>query len=439
MFARPQRKKRSHGSNFSSSIGEEMSLGVPPISIPSRFNAGFNLVNGGTGVRIIRKVQSNSALSHPTPNCTSEPVGGIFATAGQNAGPRAPRFQLSASHPAQGSANFAHQQEPFFSQPLLPSRRVAGDLNRSNSTPASLHNSLNELRIHILKFGLPNEDSTMEYPVSNSIRCKVWKALLGVYHLSAGEYLQFVAKGPSPMFEKVNNDTFRTLATDKKFLARVQESMLVRVLNAHVWKTQSGAPGTAPTYSEYVQDERLGGPLPFRDAGGGCVLLLPTLAGVHCGLKLMDRCLEVLDAELYFYLKSKGLTSELYAFASVLTLSASMGFLLAFGVHLNVVCVVAQLMLIRQSLLSSPSPVKLLRTFPDLQAVPIIQLSRYLVKQLPAQLYEELVAHPFDASVCDRYLNERLPDLYSPAPSLFARVIPPFINALTFPFRVRLL
>ncbi|KAJ9048973.1 CDC16 protein [Entomophthora muscae] len=285
----------------------------------------------------------------------------------------------------------------------------------------------------------------MDFPVSNSIRCRVWKALLGVYHVSAGEYLQFVAKGPSPMFEKVNNDTFRTLATDKKFLERVQESMLIRVLNAQVWKTQSSAPpGVAPTHSEYVQGMNvLVAPflfvMPEVDAFFSSYTLLkvycptyvqPTLAGVHCGLKLMDRCLEVLDAELYFYLKSKGLTSELYAFASILTLSACTppldellklwDFLLAFGVHLNVVCTVAQLMLMRQSLLSNSSPVKLLRTFPDLKAVPIIQLSRYLVKQLPPQLYEELVAHPFDSSVCDRYLNDRLPDIHSSAQSLFS-------------------
>lgn len=140
----------------------------------------------------------------------------------------------------------------------------------------------------------------MEYPVSNSIRCRVWKALLGVYHVSAGEYLQYVAKGPSPMFEKVNNDTFRTLATDKKFLERVQESMLVRVLNAQVWKTQASAPGVAPTQSEYVQGMNvLVAPflfvMPEVDAFFSSYTLLkiycptyvqPTLAGVHCGLKV---------------------------------------------------------------------------------------------------------------------------------------------------------
>jgi cell cycle arrest protein BUB2 len=40
----------------------------------------------------------------------------------------------------------------------------------------------------------------------------------------------------------------------------------------------------------------------------------PTLVGVHRGLKLLDRCLKIVDAELYDYLRSKNLSAELYAF-----------------------------------------------------------------------------------------------------------------------------
>ena len=40
----------------------------------------------------------------------------------------------------------------------------------------------------------------------------------------------------------------------------------------------------------------------------------PTLEGVHRGLKLLDRCLKIVDPELFQYLRSKNLSAELYAF-----------------------------------------------------------------------------------------------------------------------------
>lgn len=48
----------------------------------------------------------------------------------------------------------------------------------------------------------------------------------------------------------------------------------------------------------------------------------PTLEGVHRGLKLLDRCLALLDPELFGHLRSKNLSAEIYAFPSVLTFCA---------------------------------------------------------------------------------------------------------------------
>ena len=76
-------------------------------------------------------------------------------------------------------------------------------------------------------------------------------------------------------------------------------------------------------------------------------------------------------------------------------------FLLAFGVHLNVICVIAQLQLIRAELLAEPSPMKILRTFPPLQAAETIKITLRLVKILPAELYDALVSHTFDASAVE--------------------------------------
>ena len=88
-----------------------------------------------------------------------------------------------------------------------------------------------------------------------------------------------------------------------------------------------------------------------------------------------------MDPELFAHLRSKNLSAEIYAFpcmssntllllrpnlplVAVLTLCACTppldqvlllwDFLLAFGVHLNVLCVVAQLLLMRDRLMESP-------------------------------------------------------------------------------------
>jgi cell cycle arrest protein BUB2 len=42
------------------------------------------------------------------------------------------------------------------------------------------------------------------------------------------------------------------------------------------------------------------------------------------------------------------------------------------------------------------SPMRLLRTFPPLEALPVIGIAVTLVRDLPADLYEELVKHPYE-------------------------------------------
>ncbi|KAH0565186.1 hypothetical protein GP486_001432, partial [Trichoglossum hirsutum] len=85
--------------------------------------------------------------------------------------------------------------------------------------------------------------------------------------------------------------------------------------------------------------------------------------GVHRGLSLVDKCLALCDPKLSAYLLSKGMHAELYAFPSVLTLCACTpplpevlhlwDFLFAYGAHLNVLCIVAQLCMARESILKS--------------------------------------------------------------------------------------
>ncbi|PWN97646.1 TBC-domain-containing protein [Tilletiopsis washingtonensis] len=275
--------------------------------------------------------------------------------------------------------------------------------------------SMRRLRRLVLS-GVPSDEFVTPYGPTRPL---LWKLLLRV-SCPAGPYLTLVAKGPSTAHAKIRNDTFRTLATDQGFKRRVDEGMLVRLLEAFVWRNDDGEdePTDGTMSFSYVQGMNVLA-APFLYAMRSeleafwcftsfieecCPLYVqPTLAGVHSGLDLLDRCLLLADAALYTHLRSKNLTAELYAFPSVLTLCACTppldevlqlwDFLLAFGAHLNILCVVAQLLLMRDALMTSTSPMKLLRSFPPLQAQKIIGITVTLVRDLPDALYQELVLH----------------------------------------------
>jgi cell cycle arrest protein BUB2 len=88
-----------------------------------------------------------------------------------------------------------------------------------------------------------------------------------------------------------------------------------------------------------------------------------SMEGVHKGLALVDECLAICDPKLAAYLSSKNLNAAIYAFPSVLTMCACTpplpevlqlwDFLFAYGMHLNILCIVAQLVLIRDQILGA--------------------------------------------------------------------------------------
>ncbi|KZF25895.1 putative mitotic check point protein [Xylona heveae TC161] len=127
------------------------------------------------------------------------------------------------------------------------------------------------------------------------------------------------------------------------------------------------------------------------------------MEGVHRGLSLVDRVLAIVDPALSAYLLSKGMQAKLYAFPSVLTLCACTpplpevlhlwDFLFASGAHMNVLCIVAQLIMTRDAILESPSPMKVLRSFPPLQASKIKWLAISILDRIPNGLYDEIVDH----------------------------------------------
>lgn len=143
--------------------------------------------------------------------------------------------------------------------------------------------------------------------------------------------------------------------------------------------------------------------------------------GVHRGIALVDKVLAIVDPKLSMYLTAKGLSAKIYAFASVLTLCACTpplpevlrlwDFLFAYGPHLNIVCIVAQLTIMRNQILESPryvpfatpllrslltnldSPIKVLRAFPQLNADLIKSVTIGIIKKIPDDVYSEIVSH----------------------------------------------
>ncbi|KAK3179029.1 hypothetical protein OEA41_001168 [Lepraria neglecta] len=319
-----------------------------------------------------------------------------------------------------------------------------------------LPDALQSLRHWILVDGLEADTDGM-----SDLRIYVWLILLNSPPLSTDIYLDLIRRGPSPAYAKIRNDTHRTLMTNVLFKRRVRENSIIRLLNAIAWRlhdaksdrmtdsgritnsaTEMGSPELqhaepvikhAEGASTVTNDgSEAGGSEPGIYVQGMNVLCAPFLYaartepqafiafhhfitrecpgyirgamdGVHKGVALVETCLAIADQKLSAYLLSKGVKAQIYAFASVLTMSACTpplpevlqlwDFLFAYGSHLNILCICAQLIMMREDLLAETSPGKLLRSFPPLQAKKIIELTVSMVRKIPADLYEELVHH----------------------------------------------
>jgi cell cycle arrest protein BUB2 len=246
-------------------------------------------------------------------------------------------------------------------------------LSSKSQTDTQLRQSLKQLRFLILKHGIPSHQTK-----HGSLRGSIWKILLSTYKMDAVDYIHLVQKGPHELAEKIQNDTFRTLATDPDFHT-VSNDKITRLLNAFCWKSQEQPKSRLVNLVfSYVQGMNvLAAPflytLPELDAFytfsnfilHSCPLYVqPALEGVHCGIKLLDKCLYELDITLYSFLKSSGCDATVYAFPWVLTLSVSQrpfmqtlelwDFFLAYGVHLNILSIVANMHLHRNEIMSSP-------------------------------------------------------------------------------------
>ncbi|KAK2591078.1 CDC16 protein [Conoideocrella luteorostrata] len=333
-------------------------------------------------------------------------------------------------------------KKPVFSHGHLSLQQIF----RDGPSDGDYLGALESARWKVVDEGIKSAEDGM-----SPMRIYVWLVLLDAPVMSTDEYLSYIHRGASPAYSKIRNDTFRTLTTDPLFRRRVSEASLIRLLNAIAWKLHdakeeqrqsasrpSSSHSSAPrqslggSVSGHSQAKSGIGPEPGTYVQGMNVLAAPFLYaarseaeafvafhslltkecpayirgamdGVHRGLALVDKVLAIVDPKLSMYLTAKGLSAEIYAFPSVLTLCACTpplpevlrlwDFLFAYGPHLNIVCIVAQLTIMRSQILQSPSPNKVLRSFPPLNADLIKSVSIGIIKKIPDDVYAEIVTH----------------------------------------------
>lgn len=306
------------------------------------------------------------------------------------------------------------------------------------SSQPLISTSLSQLRHTILCEGLPD---------SCPYRIYIWSILLRAAPIECEWYSGVVSRGEINsdtvgtnsnfvnIGDKIKNDVFRTFQNNKSFWKKTSEPELIRILNAFAWcvienKEILGQPQNVleksiyQDISPYIQGMNvLAGPFLYvsRSEPQAFTLFytllmnhLPryitsTLHGSMDGVKLVELVLQLVDKKLYISLSKSISSAKIYALPSVLTLCACTpsldeviklwDFLFSFGIHMNILLVVSQLLLIRNDLMTNKTPMNLLRQFPVLNSTKIIKLALSIAKTIPDDLYDLIVRHTFDDTV----------------------------------------
>lgn len=280
-----------------------------------------------------------------------------------------------------------------------------------------VENGLSQLRYMVLVEGLSTPPGYEQCPY----RAYVWSILCQVPTYTTLQYMDLLNKAQNKLspeiYAKIKNDTFRTLMSDRTFHLKVSEDTLVRILsclaistNLKVGYVQGLNVLLAPiAYACHKSEPQAFAILHNLITKHIPLYITPNLDGVHTGLRLVDIVLKIIDPVLSEYLDSKFLKAEIYAFPSVLTLCACTpplisvlklwDFLFAYGPHMNILFIVAQLITHRSSILTAEQPMKKLRNFPPLEESEIIKLSLSFIPELPKTLYDFIVRHGYDEKV----------------------------------------
>ena len=360
------------------------------------------------------------------PPSPSPPSPGLHSTAPASSSPATLGHQLAVSPSSSSPADLEALTSSLFS-------------SYASSDAASFNEQLSAIRSHILFHGIPPSPTSSSSPSSSSLRGRLWCVFLGVGPVSSQSYVALIGRGRSEKYAKIRGDSFRTFPQDAQFTARVKEEEIVRVLNAFVHQYGPGAGKAAGesaavfTFTYCQGMNTIAAPMlycmgelcayaAFSAFVVRCTPLywLSSHIGVEAGCKLVDRCLQAIDPELWQHLHAHHLHSYLYAFHCVSSFSASVppfsqllllwDFLLAFGPHLNILAVTAQVIALRRALLASDAPKTILdyRKWPPLRARVIIAMCMSFVGHIDAALYEEIRWHASDRDVAERITGRRV-------------------------------
>jgi len=273
--------------------------------------------------------------------------------------------------------------------------------------------------------------------------------LLKIEKLDAQYYISLVSKGPlEKEYQAIRKDTKRTFRYDSNILRRFDEAKLSRVLNALL-----------RSFQELQKPEDKDKKLYMQGMNFLCATFLyvmPELDAFYCARELilnhcplyynltnisssksspkgknedkangdshendrwamgpavylLERCLESVDPILQNHIvKSRQSGAWLYTqYVMALNTSIPPGrrtleeavklwdFLMAFGVHLNIIFTAARITLLRDDILKTPNPnIHDLMNRVPLDAEAIIQVSVQMVRQIPRTLFEKIVRHP---------------------------------------------
>lgn len=295
--------------------------------------------------------------------------------------------------------------------------------------------ALQQLRRAVLFQGVPEDvhediNDSLDPGLRLTLRGKVWKTFLGVENVNAEEYMALIDKGTSHRYDKVRGDSFRTFPHEKAFKERVSEPSLIRLCNSFTHKYY----GDASPFSYRQGMNAICAPLlfcmPEVDAFATFEKMITEkfplywtndVVGGQAACKLIDQCLNAVDPELFSHLQRYGnLNAYIYAFSPTSSLSASVppfsellqlwDFLFAFGIHMNVLCVVAQIILLRDKLLKTQNPKALLdyRKWPPLRAKVIISVTMALLPRIPPTLYQKVCMHGTDPQVASELVGRAI-------------------------------
>ncbi|KAI3632942.1 hypothetical protein MIR68_009017 [Amoeboaphelidium protococcarum] len=290
----------------------------------------------------------------------------------------------------------------------------------------AFNSRLSEIREWLNFNQLPDQENNF----TCNTRAKLWKLLLGVDSVSATEYKSLIGRGPSSFYEKIKKDTNRTFKADSDFKSMVDEGKLIRVLNAFIWKIESDGWNDQKHKFTYVQGMNVFAGIflyvmPELDAFYCFFKFItqvcpqyvqPQLDGVHHGLELLDEALKECDYEIWNHFKVHKLIPQTYGFPTVMTFSACTeplsqaiflwDYYIANGFHCNIVSAIAQFQLMKQDLLKSSSPMKLVRVMPSLDSKAIIERIPLIASTISDDLWKRICVHMRQSKSLISYKSE---------------------------------